>query len=110
VQLQRNQADFERAGFSIIALTYDSPALQAAFIEANGIEYPMLSDVAARSVQALGILNVDYVPGDDHYGIPYPGIFILDESMTIQGKLFLASYAQRVDASEVLALAKSLSL
>lgn len=63
MQLQRNQADFERAGFSIIALTYDSPALQAAFIEANGIEYPMLSDVAARSVQALGILNVDYVPG-----------------------------------------------
>jgi len=34
----------------------------------------------------------------------------LDASMTIQGKLFLASYAQRVDASEVLALAKSLSL
>ena len=60
--------------------------------------------------KALGILNVDYAPGDDHYGIPYPGIFILDASMTIQGKLFLASYAQRVDASAVLALAKSLSL
>ena len=104
------RTDFERAGFSIIALTYDSPVLQAAFIEANGIEFPMLSDVAAQSVQALGILNVDYAPGDDHYGIPYPGIFILDASMTIQGKLFLASYAQRVDASEVLALAKSLSL
>ena len=56
----------------------------------------------------LGVLY--YKMGDDHYGIPYPGIFILDESMTIQGKLFLASYAQRVDASEVLALAKSLSL
>jgi len=78
------RTDFERAGFSIIALTYDSPVLQAAFIEANGIAYPMLSDVAAQSVQALGILNVDYAPGDDHYGIPYPGIFILDASMTIQ--------------------------
>ena len=77
------RTDFERAGFSIIALTYDSPVLQAAFIEANGIAYPMLSDVAAQSVQALGILNVDYAPGDDHYGIPYPGIFILDASMTI---------------------------
>jgi hypothetical protein len=55
-------------------------------------------------------LNLDYAPGEDHYGIPYPGIFILDASMTIQGKLFLASYAQRVDASAVLALAKSLSL
>lgn len=104
------RTDFERAGFSIIALTYDSPALQAAFIEANGIEFPMLSDVAAQSVQALGILNLGYVPGDDHYGIPYPGIFILDESMTVQGKLFLESYAHRVDASEVLALAKSLRL
>ena len=110
MQLQWHLADFERAGFSIIALTYDSPALQAAFIEANGIEFPMLSDVAAQSVQALEILNEDYTPGDDHYGIPYPGIFILDESMTVRGKLFLESYAQRVDASEVLALAKSLRL
>ena len=57
------RTDFERAGFSVIALTYDSPVLQAAFIEANGIAYPMLSDVAAQSVQALGILNVDYAPG-----------------------------------------------
>ena len=102
--------DFERAGFSLIALTYDSPALQASFIEANGIEFPMLSDVQAQSVQALEILNVAHQPGDDHYGIPYPGIFIVDRSMRIQGKLFLESYAQRVDALEVLAVAKSLRL
>jgi len=110
VQLQRIRTDFERAGFSLVALTYDSPALQASFIDAHGIEFPMLSDSFAQSVQALGILNVAYQPGDDHYGIPYPGIFILDRSMRIQGKLFLEAYQQRVAAADVLALAKSLSL
>ena len=34
-------------------------------------------------MKALGILDENYQPGDEHYGIPHPGIFILDTNMQI---------------------------
>jgi len=106
VQLQENKAAFEEAGISIVALTYDEPALQQAFIEKNGIDYAFLSDVNAQTVIALGILNEQYAPGDGAYGIPLPGIFVVNAQRQIVGKLFLDGYKKRIDAASVLAFAK----
>lgn len=108
MQLQALKTDFDRAGFTLVALTYDAPDLQAAFIEAESIEFPILSDRAAASVQALGILNEAHQPGDDHYGIPHPGILIVDRQLRIRSKLFVAPYERRVEGETVLALAKAL--
>lgn len=106
VQLQENMEGFDRAGIAVVALTYDAPELQQAFIQQNGISYPMLSDIDATSVKALDILNTKYQPGDDHYGIPYPGIFVVAPDMTIVGKIFLDGYSKRVDAAGVLLYAR----
>ena len=106
VQLQENLASFSEAGIAVVALTYDSPELQQAFIEAEGIEYPFLSDIDATSVIALDILNQQYGPGHDAYGIPYPGVFVVDADMKIVGKIFIEGYRTRVEAAGVLAYAK----
>ena len=105
VQLQKNLSAFNQAGIEVVALTYDDPALQQAFIDKNHIEYPFLSDVDAYTVKKLGILNEQYEPGDGAYGIPYPGIFVLDNQMNIVGKIFLHGYETRVNAQAVLAYA-----
>jgi len=89
----------------VVALTYDSPQQQQAFVEKNQIDYPFLSDVEAYSVNALGILNQQYQPGDKNYGIPYPGIFILNPKLEIVGKIFVDGYKTRVSADAVLAYA-----
>ena len=73
VQLQGLVNEFRAAGIGVVALTYDAPQLQQAFIDQNGITYPFLSDIDAYTVSALGILNEKYVPGDSAYGIPHPG-------------------------------------
>ena len=99
-------SDFEAAGLSVVALTYDSPELQQAFIDEYGISYPFLSDIDARSVQALDILNTDYAPGDGPYGIPHPGVFVLDADLNVVGKIFVQAYSTRVDAEGVLNYAK----
>lgn len=106
VQLQQQLSDFRAAGIEVVALTYDAPALQQAFVDKNGIDYPFLSDIDAFSVKALGILNADYEPGDGSYGIPYPGIFVVNTQRQIVGKIFVEGYEKRVDAAAVLAYAR----
>ncbi len=106
MQLQSHFQDFEQAGFSVAALTYDSPALQQNFIDKFAISYPVLSDIDATSITNLGILNTEYGPGDSNYGIPYPGVFIIDPQQKIVGKVFVEGYSTRVDADGVLTYAR----
>jgi peroxiredoxin len=86
-------------------ITYDSPELQRAFIDAGSITYPFISDIDATTMRALGILNEDYEPGDPAYGIPHPGIFVLTPDQRVVGKIFVESYRIRVDAEGTLAYA-----
>ncbi len=107
VQLQENLASFEAAGIAVVAMTYDTPELQQVFIDSQNITYPFLSDIDATSVQALDILNTKYQPGDNAYGIPYPGIYVINSDMEIVGKIFVDGYSHRVEAAGVLAYANS---
>ena len=106
MQLQGHLEQFRRAGIGVVVLTYDSPALQRKFIDRFSISYPMLSDVEATSVRNLGVLNTEYEPGDLNYGIPYPGVFVVNPAHQIVGKVFLERYQTRVDADGVLAYAQ----
>jgi peroxiredoxin len=106
VQLQGHLEQFRSAGIGVVAMTYDSPALQRKFVERFSIAYPLLSDIDATSVRNLGILNSDYKPGDSAYGIPYPGVFVVNRERKIVGKVFVEGYTTRVDADGVLAYAQ----
>ena len=89
----------------MVALTYDTPEMQQAFIDAATLTYPFLSDIDAASMQAMGILNQEYGPDDENYGLPYPGIFVLNAEQEIVGKIFVERYQIRVDAPTTLAYA-----
>lgn len=107
MQLQGQIEAFQAAGFGVVALTYDAPELQQAFIARSGFSAPLLSDIDAASVTALGILNADYAPGDRNHGLPYPGVFVIGPDGTVAGKLFIDGYETRVDAAAVLAFARA---
>ena len=102
IELQALLPGFRAAGIGVVAMTYDAPELQRDFIERYDIDIPLLSDIDTSSVKTLGILNTKYQPGDHQYGIPYPGIYLLDTDMRIVAKLFVEDYAQRVEAGAVL--------
>jgi len=101
-QLQNSVEAFEEAGIGIVVVTYDSPQLQQRFIDAGSITYPFISDIDATTMIALGVLNEDYGPGDSNYGIPYPGVFVLNPRQEIVGKIFVDSFRIRVDGPGVL--------
>jgi peroxiredoxin len=107
LQLQQHKADFDAAGIGMVAISYDAPEVQQAFIDKYNITIPLLSDVNALSFKTLGILNEDYTPEDAEYGIAHPGMMIVDTEGRVAGKLFLASYRSRVDAAATLTFAKT---
>ena len=107
IQLQEHKRAFDAAGIGMVAITYDDPTLQQAFIDKFAITIPMLSDVDALSFKTLGILNEDYAPSDFQYGIPHPGMIVIDPAGKVVGKLFLEAYSSRVDAAASLAFART---
>ncbi len=106
VQLQKYKEDFDRAGIGLVGITYDDPQLQQAFITRQGITIPILSDIDALTFKTLGILNEAYAPGDSRYGIPHPGMIVIDSRGKVVGKLFLEAYSSRVDSAAALAYAR----
>ena len=106
VQLQAHRSAFDRAGIGLLAITYDSPLALQAFAEQFAITIPLLSDIDALSFKTLGILNDQYQPGDGEYGIPHPGMIVVDRNGLVVGKLFIEAYSSRVDAASALAFAR----
>lgn len=105
-QLQDYQHHFQAAGIGLVAITYDAPEVQQPFIDQHAITIPVLSDHSQGSFRALGVINENYKPGDAEYGIPHPGLIVVDREGVIVGKLFVASHELRVDSSEALRYAR----
>lgn len=105
LQLQQYQPYFQAAGIGLAVISYDSPAAQRPFIKRHGITVPVLSDRDALSFRTLGILNENDRPGAAGYGLPHPGMIVVDKNGTVAGKLFVSDHTQRVDAAEALAFA-----
>jgi DsbC/DsbD-like thiol-disulfide interchange protein len=78
--------------------------LLAAFAEKHGIAYELLSDTGSVAIRRLGLLNQHVAEQhaaygvtlqDRHKGVPYPGIFVLDEQGAVVEKRFHQSYRER---------------
>ena len=106
MELEQHVDAFAEAGIGIVVITYDAPELQQNFIEDEGITYPFISDIDATTMIALDILNENNEPGDRTYGIPHPGVFVLNPRQEIVGKIFVESFRVRVDGEGVLSYAR----
>jgi peroxiredoxin len=104
VELQRALPDFERNGIAVFAISYDAAEVLARFSAKHGITYPLLSDEGSRVITALGMLNervyehhafYGIARQDHHWGVPYPGTFVLDAQGVVTQKRFQSSYRMR---------------
>ena len=107
MQLTEIQDQFQAMGFNIAAITYDPVDLLLEVKEDQGIDFPLLHDEDVKHVNAFGIRNLDYEPGARAYGIPYPGIFLVDPEGVIRHKFAEESYRIRPDFADVLEAAAS---
>jgi hypothetical protein len=92
------------SGIALFAISYDAVAILAAYSQAHGIGYWLLSDEGSLIMRKLGLINERVQEDHAVYGIastsrhvnlPYPGVFVLDETGTITHKRFYESYRER---------------
>ena len=76
-------------------MSYDDRSVLAAFHDAQKLRYPLLQDVNLTHVNAYGVRNQDYQPGESGYGIPYPGVLYIGADGTVRAKFALPGYRQR---------------
>ena len=110
-QLQRLVAaapEFQAMGINVASMTYDPVATLAAAAEEHGLEFPLLFDEDVKHVNAMGLRNTQYEPGQRAYGIPYPGIFLIDAQGVIRAKFAEEDYKLRPEFSLVMEEAKKL--
>jgi peroxiredoxin len=109
VELQESIAD----DIAVVAISYDPVETLAAFAGARGITFPLMADVGSLVMCSLGMLNTHI--GDDvtywggelaakHQGLPYPGVFLLDERGVVTSKHFERSHRNRASGATLLAM------
>lgn len=105
LQLVEVAEQFEAMGIGIATVTYDPVSLLQEVAEDERISFSLLHDADVKLVNAFGILNTQYEPGDRAYGIPYPGIFLVDKDGVIRYKFAEEDYRVRPDFVDVLSAA-----
>ncbi|MBU2892316.1 peroxiredoxin family protein [Colwellia sp. D2M02] len=101
IELNQEAQKFIDLGYGLAGISYDSSSILTTFATAQNISYPLLSDQQAQTMLSYGIVNTKYKKGDDNYGIPYPGVVVIDADGKITHKNFFEGYKKRVQFTQL---------
>ena len=87
-------------------VTYDDVPVLAAFSDANGIGYPLVSDGRREIVPAFGVGDERYGRTSPWHGVARPIIFVVDASGIVRHRFSGPDYQSRPDVDAVLAALK----
>ncbi len=102
MELQNHKAEFEAAGISVFAISYDPVKAQSRFAEESGIDYPLLADEGSAVIKEIGLLNTLVKEDEPVYGIPFPGSYLVGEDGLVEEKFFHREYQVRATGATVL--------
>ena len=73
------------------------------FAETYGITFPILADEGSEVIKNFGILNTLIRPEEEeHYGIPFPGSYLVETDGLVAGRFFNREYQVRETSATVL--------
>ena len=93
---------FKQRGYGVTAISYDSPEILRMFAQKKKLKFSLLSDQNVKTFKALNVVNKDNEPGDRHYGIPYPGVIVVNNQGQVVHKYFFEGYKKRVKFKQLL--------
>lgn len=85
-------------------MSYDAVGVLHAFSEKYEITYPLLSDEGSKVIRSYGLFNTEAKPDSRGFGIPRPGIYIIDANLKVVEKHFEQSHRPRPTAENVLVM------
>jgi peroxiredoxin len=89
-------------------VSYDSPDILAGFARKFGVTYLMTSDKGSAMIDAFKIRDPQYAPNSRAYGVPMPGIFVVDRAGVVRAKLAEEGYKTRPPSAAILSAVDSL--
>jgi peroxiredoxin len=102
IELNEYSDKFTKLGYGVAAISYDTIDILKTFSTERMLKFPMLSDQKAATFLSYGILNKKYKLGSDDYGIPYPGVIIINSEGKITKSYFYQGYKKRVKFDKLL--------
>jgi len=102
VELEQSLDRVKAQGLGLGAISYDSVGVLKAFAEREHITYPLLSDPDSKVIRSYGILNETVDQSTPFFGIPYPGIYVVDARGVVTAKYFEDDYRVRDTAASIL--------
>jgi peroxiredoxin len=109
VELSEQQSVFDELGIQVAVITYEPPETNLKFAEKYSVQFPILSDDESRYIKAWGLLNEAYKPGSMAYGVPHPGILLVDRNGMIHLKFAEEGYRNRPILDLVIDAARTMS-
>lgn len=109
MDLNSGVAELARRGYGLAGISYEPPAVDAAFVQKRGLKYPLLSDPKSEIIARYKLHDPQYKPGSRAYGVPQPVIFILDRDGVVKAKLYEDTYTKRPPVKLVLETIDGLS-
>jgi len=102
IDVNGGNADIEKRGYRVAALSYDSPEVLKTFTAKRQIAFTFLSDPKSEVIDLYKLRDPQYRPGSRAYGVPHPIIFVLDTRGVIKAKLYEESYKVRPPVSAII--------
>lgn len=93
----------EANGVRVVVILNEDTETLSEFELKYDIPYLILGDEQSEVIRALGLFNPDYDIGTKYYGVPYPGVFLLDANGIIVAKFAEESYRDRPVFDELVA-------
>lgn len=109
MELLDYEEELRALGIRVAAMTYDEREQSRKFSRREQVQFPILQDLDAAHAKRFGVLNEQYPPGHRAYGIPYPGILLIDGDGVLRFKFAEKEYQDRPPWPEVMAAARMLS-
>jgi len=103
VELEQHLGAIRKQGLGVAAISYDSVGALKSFAERQHITYPLLSDPDSKIIRTYDIFNETVKPGTPAYGIPYPGVYVVDARGMVVSKYFEDDFKERVSTADILA-------
>ncbi len=101
--LRNAQGPLAAKGYTLVAISYDSPEVLAQFKARRQIGYVLLSDEGSKVIDAFKLRDPQYPVGHRAYGVPQPAIFVISRAGVVQARLAEEGYRNRPPVPVVIA-------
>ena len=109
MELSANASKFRAMGIEPVSLTYDAIDELKKFSKKHDINFALLSDKDSGYIKTINILNTSIPQDTKYFGVPYPGIMLVNKDGIVVHKFAEEGYKKRPAMSEVLDAAMKLS-